>query len=220
MTIRQFNLMGDPAVEDVTAVITIGGVEVFNGVLTGGPNDPEVVTAVGSLDVIDPVDASDIIKSVSIIVTSGTVQIGMFQWNYGVTTNPVYTPEQLAIVTDPTTTFEQKLVVFEAVANPPFSSADLDIFASTDPADNPIKYALLYEHNALPTIQDPTVLVYGITPEDNDCNRSNAVLNGTPYTEQPLYFPIPMVANDVLTFDTKIFASNITAQYPGNSVGL
>lgn len=210
--------MGDPAENGVTAVITIDGIEVFNGVLTGGPNDPEVVTAVGSLDVVNPVDGSDIVKPVTITVTSGNVSIGMFKWNYAQITNPAYTPEQLAIVSDPTSTFEQKLVVFEAVANPPFSSADLAVFASTDPADDPIKFALLYEHQALPTIQDPTVFAYGITQEDFDCNRSNAVLNGTPIVDQPLYYAIIMTTGDVLTFDTNIFASNVTAQYPGAGI--
>lgn len=215
MTTRQFNLMGDPQIEGVTAVITIDGVEVFNGTLTGGPNDPEVITATGSLDVINPADGSDIIKPVSITITSGQVAIGMFKWNYALRQNPAYSPEQLAIINDPTATSEQKFVVFEAVATPPFSSADLDVFASTDPADKPIKYALLYEHQCFPyTQQYPTEFSYGATSETIDCNRSNAILNGTPYTAEPLYFAIPMTTGDVLTFDTNIFASNIGAQMP------
>lgn len=214
MTTRQFNLIGNPQNEGVTAVITIDGVEVFNGTLTGGPNDPEVVIATGSLDVVNPVDGSDIIKPVSITITSGTVLVGMFQWNYARHENFVYTAEQMAIVSDPASTSAQYLAVFEAVATPPFSSADLDIFTSTDPADNLIKYALIYEHKCLPYIQDPEEFSYGVTESDYDCNRSNAVLNGTPYTEQPLYFGITMTTGDVLTFDTNIFASNIGAQMP------
>lgn len=214
MTTRQFNLMGDPQVEGVTAIITIDGVEVFNGTLTGGPNEPEVVTATGSLDVVNPADGSDIIKPVSITITSGNVLVGMFQWNYAQEPNLAYTPEQFAIVNDPASTSEQRFTVFQAVANPPFSSADLAIFASTDPADDPIKYALIYEHQCLPYLQYPSDFAYGVTEADYDCNRSNAVLNGTPYTVQPLYYPIPMATGDVLTFDTNIFASNIGAQMP------
>lgn len=214
MTTRQFNLIGN-LFQSATAVITIGGVEVFNGALTGNIAEQEVVIAVGELDITDPSDGSDILKPVSIIITSGAVGgIGMFQWNYGKTLNMAYNPEQLEIVNNPASTPEQLFEVFEAVANPPFSPADLDIFASTDPADNPIKYALLYEHKCFPEIQDPSSFAYGVSTEDIDCNRSNAVLNGTPYTAEPLYFAIPMTTGDVLTFDTNIFASNIEAQMP------
>ena len=215
MTTRQFNLMGDPAENGVTAVITIDGIEVFNGVLTGGPNEPEVVTAIGSLDVVNPVDGSDIVKPVTITVTSGNVSIGMFKWNYAQITNPAYTPAQLEIVNNPASTPEQLVEVFEAVANPPFNSADLAIIASTDPADAPIRYALFYDHKCFPKIQDPSSFAYGVTEEDFDCNRYNAVLNGDPVVDQPLYFGISMSSGDVLTFDTKIFASNIGEQYTG-----
>lgn len=215
MTTRQFNLMGDPRVEGVTALITIDGIEVFNGTLTGGPNEPEVVTAIGTLDVVDPVDGSDIIKPVSITIISGSVGVGMFRWNYGQVLNTAYNPAQLEIVNNPASTPAQLFEVFEAVANPPFNSAELAIIASTDPADDPIKHALFYEHKCFPGISDPSNFAYGATEEDSSCNRYNAVLNGTPYTAEPLYFDIQMTTGDVLTFDTKIFASNIGEQYPG-----
>ena len=213
MTTRQFNLMGD-LFQSTTAIITIGGVEVFNGALTGDIAEQEIVVAAGNLDIINPVDGSDIVKAVSITVVSGLVSIGMFRWDYGMSQNTTYTQPQMDIVNNPASTPEQLFEVFNAVATPPFSSADLDIFTSTDPADNLIKYALIYEHKCLPYIQDPEEFSYGVTESDYDCNRSNAVLNGTPYTEQPLYFGITMTTGDVLTFDTNIFASNIGAQMP------
>lgn len=211
MTTRQYKLMGDPITAGTAGTVTINGIEVFNGEFEGGPLTPEVAIDTGTFDIVNPADGSNIILPVTVTVTQGWVQVGMFEWNYAMIINPAYTPEQLAIVTDPSSTPEQRFAVYEAVANPPFSSADLAIFASTDPADDPIKYALVYEHQALPYVQDPASFAYGTTSELCYCNRTNVLLDGVTPPNATTNIPIDVQAGQVLTFNTIVFASNITA---------
>jgi hypothetical protein len=214
MTTRQYKLMGDPINVPATGTVTINGVEVFNGEFGGGPLTPEVPIFTGSSDIVNPADGSNIVLPVTVTVTGGWVQIGMFEWNYASIINPAYTPEQLAIVQNPDSTPEQRFAVYEAVANPPFSSADLAIFASTDPADDPIKYALLYEHQCLPYIQDPESFAYGLSPELCYCNRTDVLLDGVTPPDVTTNVPINVQAGQVLTFNTIVFASNVSAQPP------
>lgn len=211
MTTRQFKISSVPSPESGSGIIVFDGVEIFNGAF---PNVSETdVLIAGSVDITNPVDGSDIIKSVSITVTSGVnVYVGLFEWNYSVIQNPAFTPEQRAAYNNPTTTTEQRLAIFEAVANPSFSSADLDIFASTDPADNPIKYELLYNHKCFMQIQDEATYSFG--GDTSYCNRTNVLLNGVTPPNADTNYPIAMTAGDVLTFDTIIFASNIGQQPP------
>ena len=214
MTTRQYKLMGDPINVPAIGTVTINGVEVFNGEFEGGPLTPEVPIDTGTMDIVDPADGSNIILPVVVTVTSGWVQVGMFEWNYAMIQNPSYTPEQAAIIADPASTPEQRFAVYEAVANPPFSSADLAIFASTDPADDPIKFDLLYEHKCLPYVQDPATFAYGTSPETTFCNRTDVLVDGVTPPDALTNMPINVQEGETLTFNTIVFASNITAQPP------
>lgn len=216
MATRQYKLMGDPFTADTTATVVFDGVEIFNGTFNGGPDEPEVVMATGNLDITNPADGSNITKSVSITVSSGSVLVGMFEWNYASILNPAINAGQQAILEDKNSTKAERIAIFEAVANPPFSSADLAVLASTDPADKPIQYELLYTHNCLLYVQDPSMLNYGLTPELCLCNRTNVLLNGVTPPDANTNIPVQMTAGDVLTFDTIIFASNFLSIMPAN----
>lgn len=207
MTTRQYKLIGDPLEANVAATVVFDGVEIFNGTFSGGPDEPEVAMITGSLDIVDPADGSNLVKSVSVTVSSGRALVGMFQWNYARIINPAYTPEQLAIIQDPASTLSQRHTIFEAVANPPFSSADLALIESTDPADDQIKRDLYVVHKCLPYIADDSVYAYGPIPDLNFTNRTNVLLNGVTPPEGNTNVPILMVAGDVLTFDTIVFAT-------------
>lgn len=207
MTTRQFKLMGDPLVEGVTGIVTIDGVEVFNGTFTGGPDEPEVEMCTGSIDIIDPTDGSFTFKPVSITVVSGRVLLGMFKWNYAIIPNPVYTPEQLAILSNPASTFSQRLEIYNLCASPAFNSAELALLQSTDPADYNLKIELLFNHNATPNVTSLSEFSYSQVSPTNTSDRINVLLNGGPAPDAETNLPVPMNTGDVLTFDTKIHPS-------------
>jgi len=58
-------------------------------------------------------------------ITNGTVIFSEILANYVPIQNPVYTPEQIAILTDPSSTSAQRLPIWTQVATPPFTTEEL-----------------------------------------------------------------------------------------------
>jgi hypothetical protein len=72
----------------------------------------------------------------------------------------------------------------------------------------------LYEHQCFTYIQDPASFAYGLTSELCYCNRTDVLLDGVTPPDVTTNVPINVQAGQVLTFNTIVFASNVSAQPP------
>ena len=111
-------------------------------------------------------------------VSSGTVIFGQIYANYVAIRNPVYTPEQITILTSLTTTQAERVAIYTQVAVPPLSQTDIDTLL--DPASTPAQInAILVAHNCLPYISSGAD---GFGPIDNTDARSTVVIDGIAQT--------------------------------------
>lgn len=213
MTIRQFKFTGSN--NDATGTITLGGTQVLNGAFTGDSTSGSVIFA-GSIDVNDTLAIdNDILVPTIITVTSGSIFVALTQWNYSVVNNPAYSEEQLTVINDQTIPFNPtKLAIGEEVANPPLSTADIAVLQSTDPLDDELKSEIIKIHNLSVTVQDPSVFDWGVTPDEDACNRTNVLLDGVEPAGANTNIGILVTAGQTLTYDSIVFASNIYNVYP------
>jgi hypothetical protein len=111
-------------------------------------------------------------------VTSGTVIFAEIYANYSAATNPVYTQEQLAILSNPATTQNDRVQIFVQVANPALSQQDINILL--DPAVSQAeKNVILTQHNCNPVVSsgpDEFSSIYQSDP------RSSVLINDVPQT--------------------------------------
>jgi hypothetical protein len=208
MTMRQFELTGNHnSATPSTGIITINEIEVFNGSFIG-PLGPYETIASGSVD-IDNALASNNRVSVptSVTVTSGSMYVALAKWNYGPTTNPVYTTEQIATLGDPATTNEAKLAIYQTVAVPPLSTADEAMLLSTDPADYAAQQAIKVSHNLTIYIQDPATMTWGLDEADCACNRTDVLINGVACPGGNSHVGVLVNAGDVLTYNSIVFTT-------------
>jgi len=116
-------------------------------------------------------------KPMTYTVTNGTVVFAWIHANYIPIPNPVFTPEQLAILEDPTTTTAQILAIVEPLATPPFTESEIAVLE--DPATPSSEFtAILQAHGVAPTASGgPSYFSDSFWA--GDC-RSNIVLDGVP----------------------------------------
>jgi len=111
-------------------------------------------------------------------VTGGnTVYIEQVLSNYMPLQNPVYNASDWAIVTDPASTSAQKLAVFEPLAVPPLSEAD--IAELEQGTTGPLAQAVLAAHGLSFFVSSGAT---GYTQISAAQSKSNVVINGTSFT--------------------------------------
>lgn len=168
--------------------------------------DPTTLDVLFTLDV--PVEYSGF-APMSVEVTAGAVTLGDESDNYAKIMNPVFTPEQWAIVSSPTSTLEERIAVRTAVANPPLSSEDEAILLDPD-ASASEKQTILVDHNAQNYISSGPSNFIRVNSE----TKVNVQLNGLP--TEPVrradedgiwYWLIP--TNGILSFDYQVEPSFI-----------
>jgi hypothetical protein len=125
---------------------------------------------------------------VSLDITGDDVFLEQIESNYSEILNPVYTPEQSAIVGDQSAPVEEKIAIWELVAVPPLSAEDIavlteNVWATTEP--------ILITHNLMVTISSGPTGFYGIAHGDA---RSNVVITNATYSNPP---PDPRPPNDI-----------------------
>lgn len=183
MTTRTFQFYGQgwgPTTAEIT--VTLAGQTIYSGPIPTIPQKPSFVEPVflftaSALDVTDQGAFAMTVKP-----TVGGVIMSQIYANYVAVPNPIYTPEQWAIVTDPSKQAESYAII-SSLANPPFSSAEVDVLNSSSSTDAE-KNAILAAHGVqYITSTGPTGF------EDlfwqGDC-RTNVTIDGVPqYTPQP-----------------------------------
>ncbi len=111
-------------------------------------------------------------------VNSGTTIFAAIFANYVPIPNPVYTPEQIATLTNPDTTQADRVAIYTQVASPPLSQQDIDTLL--DPASTPEqKNTILVAHNCRPYISSGAS---GYGPIDNTDPRSSVTIDGIAQT--------------------------------------
>lgn len=209
MTMRQFEFTGNDNSETTsTGIITINGIEVFNGTFLDLSPDNYVTMATGSVDIDNALASNNRVSApTSVTVTSGSIYLALTKWNYAALPNPVYTSEQIATLQNPATTQEAKLAIYQTVAVPPLSTADEAMLLSTDPADYAAQQAVKVSHNLTTYIQDPAVLVWGLDEADCACNRTDVLINGNPCPGGNTNVGLLINAGDVLTYNSIVFTT-------------
>ena len=215
MTIRQFKLLGQQSAS--TGTITINGTPVFEGAflildqhidLNNGSTVEWIST--GSVYIDNALAINQyIMVPMTMTVTSGQIGVALFEWNYAMVENPIYSEEQWAVVTNSESTAAQRLAIYEIVAVPPLTDADKIMLLTTGPDDQAARNTIIKTHGLTNYVQDSTQFEWALTPEDSACNRTNVLLNGV---EPPLANTnqsIVMNTGDVLTADLMVFASNL-----------
>jgi len=128
--------------------VTQDGINIYTGEITTTDNSSINLQAVENQVVLftseTPVDFTGTIP-MSIEVTNGTVVFAWITGNYSPVLNPAYSAAQLAVLRSPTSTIEERLVVYSAVAVPAFSSEEIAIFETGTSLE---KNAILEAHNA------------------------------------------------------------------------
>lgn len=103
--------------------------------------------------------------------------------NYCGQPNPVYTTEQYNTLNTIGTPVDEKLAIWEPLANPPLSQADIDLLSTTDEAGYPARNACLAAHGL--ALQVTTGADgYLSAAFTGDC-RSNVVVTGASYVSPP-----------------------------------
>lgn len=107
-------------------------------------------------------------------VTNGVAVLGSTNANYTRILNPIYTPEQLTILTNPASTRADKAPVWASVANPPFTAEEQAMLA--DPA-TPVEVMnqLTTSHNCNTIISSGPASYLQLDDEES---RANVVLDG------------------------------------------
>lgn len=209
MTIRQFKFTGSNDIVGSTGTISLNGVQVLNGEFTGDSSAGSYLFA-GSVDVDDALAVNqEILIPTVITVTSGQIHVALTEWNYAVVPNPIYTSEQLAILNDPNVSKEDKSLIINPLANPPFSPAEQTFLLSTDPADQLEQNQMLKDHGVLFVVQDPTVFDWGLTPEEDACNRVNVLLDGVEPAGANTNVGLLVTEGQTLTYNSIVFAANL-----------
>ena len=137
MTARTFQFYGQgwgPQTAEIT--MTSDGITIYSGPIPTVPAEPLLIPGVGTPTVLlfttSILDVSDQGQfPVVITPTVGNVVVGKILANYVPIPNPIYTPEQFDIMTDPAKQ-DQIGKVYESLATPPFSVAEKAVL--TDPA--------------------------------------------------------------------------------------
>lgn len=129
MTTRQFKLYGIQNAPGSTGTISIDGNTVLSGAFSGDTTVETSILASGNLTFADEVET---IKPVSLTVTTGEIQVGLFEWNYAQETNRKFTPEEIAIMYDYSQLVSTILALNQSKADTPYTAEELAKFDPTD----------------------------------------------------------------------------------------
>lgn len=207
MTTRLFRFTGSVEPSS-TGVITLNGVEVWNGAFTGTEANNSV-TATGDIDLNDASAVGNVINvPTTVTVTSGALHVSLTKWNFGLVPNPVFSPEQFATLTTPGVLRSTAVAIYEAVAVPPLTSEDVTMLMGNDPVDNEVREEIKIEHNITLYVTDPYEFVTGVTPAMAACNRSNVLLDGVEPPGANTSVGIYVVEGSTLTYDSLVWVSN------------
>lgn len=195
---------------DSAGIISMNGVEVFNGEFLAEIGEINATLASFSLDVDDALAVNNYVSVPTVItVTSGSMNFGLSTWNYGVVYNKVYSEEQRSILQDPDTVPPGRLNIYTAMANPPLSAADIEILSAPFGTEIEAKQAIKIAHNLTVNLQSEEVFAIALT---DIINRANVKLDGTEPAVANTNVGVAVNEGQILTLDSLVFVSNYWMQ--------
>ena len=107
MTQRLFKLKGVLTTDSAAGIVTIDGIKVFDGAFTIGSNsEPDGYLCEFTHPVEDQygweLEPLDVNLPVTVTVTTGTAEVGMFKYNYICRSNPLLTLDEMSYLTNGT----------------------------------------------------------------------------------------------------------------------
>ena len=187
----------------ITATVQISGNVVFTGEIPT-VDQPLSVLPLDQVKIFEFELSTDTVGPVpaSISLTgAGTVYVAQVKGNYlEFVNNPVYTPEELAILKDPASTRADQLPIYEKAANPPLTSQDILVIESGTQEEY---FEVIVEHNLLWQIKSPDIFTALVRPQSktnvkiNDINVEPA---STPPGEWGWQAPL-IDGTGIMTFD-------------------
>lgn len=167
--------------------VTANGTQVFSGTVTTFnqplpvlPN-PDLVPDQVPLFTFETDTSFTGLIPMTCAVTNGTVIFGAARADYVAIANPVFTQEQMDLLTDQSSTWAQRMAIYTALANPPFSSADLETL-NDKTASPEVKQQILKDHNVSNFVSSGTSVynyIYAEGQADYD-PRVNVTIDGVP----------------------------------------
>ena len=163
-----------------SANVSFNGATVFSGTIPT-LNQAEILVSPGEQVVmltfeIDVVAAGTF--PLTINITGGNAAfIEQVLSNYTPVQNPVYSASDWSIITNPASTSAQKLAVFEPLAVPPLSEADIAVLQQG--TQSPEAQAVLAAHGLSYVVSGGADTYLPISPAQS---KSNVIINGTSMT--------------------------------------
>lgn len=191
----------------VNAVVTFNGTTVFSGTVptlnqSEVSIDPDQQAVLFNFEI--PVDISGTFP-VTVTFTGGDSAFVMqVESNYMPVGNPVYSEDDLKKLINPTTLQQQRIAIWTPLANPPLSSADLEILDRGTPEEQNV---VLAAHGLSLTVSGGASNYQFIAPAQ--C-KTNVMVNGQP--QAALGFPpgewgylVPIIGGaGTLTFNLQV----------------
>jgi hypothetical protein len=179
MTTRTLNFYGQgwgPTTAEIT--VTLAGQTVYQGPIPTIPEQPPTnhfeAKLLFSVTTLDVTDQGAFLMTVT--PTVGNVVMSTILTNYVPVPNPVYSPEQWEIVTDPAKS-QESYAIITSLANPPFSEAELAVLVDPN-STNQERDAILAAHGVEYMVSSESDGFYDLFWQ-GDC-RTNVTINDVP----------------------------------------
>ena len=211
MTKRTIQFYGQGLSPDTVEItVTLQGQTVFSGsVFTAldilPADELPVLFSINTLDVADQGSFP-----ITVTPTVGNVIMSSVLANYTLVINPIFTPAQWEIITDPNKSAETKEII-SSLANPPFSEAEQEILNNPETPQSE-KDAIFAAHGVSYTVSSGAD---GFTDDfwEGD-SRTNVTINGVVPAEPPTPRPENLEGdwgylvpnNQTMAFDLNVIA--------------
>ena len=182
MTTRTFQFYGQGwGSETAEITVTLNGQTIFSGAIPTVPERPPITP--GALDPVLLFTGGEIdttqtgLFPMTVTATKGNVVMCEVLGNYVLVPNPIYTPEQWAVVTDWTQP-EAAQVIIVSKANPAFTAEEIDVLDNYA-LYSPEAQAICAEHQCELYVSGPE---YFSAAFNNGDSRYDVVIDGVPQT--------------------------------------
>jgi hypothetical protein len=190
MTVRTIQNLGygfgdTPA----TIVAKINGNVVFSGEIPTAPTedfDPRTSLQALLFTFNTTVGAEETV-SAEIEVTNSGVLLTRLAGNYSkIYWNPLFTPEQIEILSNPDSSKADRVAIYASYATPPFTAEEISFLETTDATNGDARYDLLLAHGVAPYEKSGPDNYAILRPDSNTVDpRSNVAINGVLQPSHP-----------------------------------